>query len=57
MDYSLQPNQTKLEGSQHADRNHQQFEYINRKAQRCLKQAEPVISPKAWNLCRTLHLD
>lgn len=43
MDYSLQANQKKLEGSQHADRN-QQFEYINRKAQRYLKQAEPVIS-------------
>ena len=43
MDYSLQANQKKLEGSQHADRN-QQFEYINRKAQRYLKQCEPVIS-------------
>ncbi len=43
MDYSLQANQKKLEGSQHADRN-QQFEYINRKAQRYLKQGEPVIS-------------
>jgi len=32
-----------LEGSQHSDRN-QQFEYINRKAQRYLKQGEPVIS-------------
>jgi hypothetical protein len=43
MDYSLQANQKKLEGSQHADRN-QQFEYINRKAQRYLKRGEPVIS-------------
>jgi hypothetical protein len=43
MDYSLQANQKKLEGSQHADRN-QQFEYINRKARRYLKQGEPVIS-------------
>ena len=43
MNYSLQANQKKLEGSQHADRN-QQFEYINRKAQRYLKQGEPVIS-------------
>jgi len=43
MDYSLQANQKKLAGSQHADRN-QQFEYINRKAQRYLKQGEPVIS-------------
>jgi hypothetical protein len=43
MDYSLQANQKKLEGSQHADRN-QQFQYINRKAQRYLKQGEPVIS-------------
>ncbi len=43
MDYSLQANQKKLEGSQHADRN-RQFEYINRKAQRYLKQGEPVIS-------------
>jgi len=43
MDYSLQANQKTLEGSQHADRD-QQFEYINRKAQRYLKQGEPVIS-------------
>jgi transposase len=43
MDYSLQANQKTLEGSQHADRN-QQFEYINRKARRYLKQGEPVIS-------------
>src|ERR1700686_1550373 len=43
LDYSLQTNQKTLEGSQHADRN-QQFEYINRKAQRYLKQGEPVIS-------------
>lgn len=43
MDYSLQANQKKLEGSQHADRN-QQFEYINRKAQRYLKQGAPVVS-------------
>jgi hypothetical protein len=43
MDYSLQANQKTLEGSRHADRN-PQFEYINRKAQRYLKQGEPVIS-------------
>src|SRR6202790_2412625 len=43
LDYSLQANQKTLEGSRHADRN-QQFEYINRKAQRYLKQGEPVIS-------------
>jgi Rhodopirellula transposase DDE domain len=43
MDYSLQANQKRLEGSRHADRN-RQFEYINRKAQRYLKQGEPVIS-------------
>ena len=43
MDYSLQANQKTLEGSHHADRD-QQFEYINRKAQRYLKQGEPVIS-------------
>jgi hypothetical protein len=43
MDYSLQANQKTLEGSQHTDRN-QQFEYINRKARRYLKQGEPVIS-------------
>ena len=43
MDYSLQANQKRLEGSQHADRD-QQFEYINRKAQQYLKQGEPVIS-------------
>ena len=43
MDYSLQANQKTVEGSQHADRD-QQFEYINRKAQRYLKQGEPVIS-------------
>lgn len=43
MDYSLQANQKTLEGSQHADRD-QQFEYINRKARRYLKQGEPVIS-------------
>jgi hypothetical protein len=43
MDYSLQANQKTLEGSQHADRD-QQFEYINRKAQRYLTQGEPVIS-------------
>jgi transposase len=41
--YSLQANQKMLEGSQHADRN-EQFEYINRKARRYLKQGEPVIS-------------
>jgi len=43
MDYSLQANQKTLEGSRHADRD-RQFEYINRKAQRYLKQGEPVIS-------------
>ncbi len=43
LDYSLQANQKTLEGSQHPDRD-QQFEYINRKAQRYLKQGEPVIS-------------
>lgn len=43
MDYSLQANQKTLEGSQHADRD-EQFQYINRKAQRYLKQGEPVIS-------------
>lgn len=43
LDYSLQANQKTLEGSQHADRD-EQFEYINRRAQRCLKQGEPVIS-------------
>ena len=43
MDYSLQANQKTLEGKQHPDRD-EQFEYINRKAQRYLKQGEPVIS-------------
>jgi hypothetical protein len=43
LDYSLQANQKTLEGSQHADRD-KQFEYINRKAQRYLKQGAPVIS-------------
>jgi hypothetical protein len=43
LDYSLQANQKTLEGSQHADRD-EQFEYINRKAQRYLKQGQPVIS-------------
>jgi hypothetical protein len=43
MDYSLQANQKTLEGSQHADRD-EQFQHINRKAQRYLKQGEPVIS-------------
>jgi transposase len=43
LDYSLQSNQKTLEGSQHADRD-EQFEYINCKAQRYLKQCEPVIS-------------
>jgi Rhodopirellula transposase DDE domain len=43
MDYSLQANQKALEGGQHADRD-KQFQYINRKAQRYLKQGEPVIS-------------
>lgn len=41
--YSLQANQKTLEGNQHADRN-EQFEFINRKAKRYLKQGEPVIS-------------
>src|SRR5215467_15226415 len=43
LNYSLQANQKTLEGSQHADRN-EQFEFINRKAQRYLKQGQPVIS-------------
>src|SRR5262249_35201497 len=43
LNYSLQANQKTLEGSQHEDRN-EQFEFINRKAQRYLKQGEPVIS-------------
>ncbi len=43
LDYSLQANQKTLEGSEHADRD-EQFEHINRKAQRYLKQGEPVIS-------------
>ena len=43
LDYSLQANQKTLEGSQHADRD-EQFEYINRKAQRYLKHGQPVIS-------------
>jgi transposase len=43
LDYSLQANQKTLEGSQHADRD-EQFEHINRKAQRYLKQSQPVIS-------------
>jgi hypothetical protein len=43
LNYSLQANQKTLEGTQHADRN-EQFEFINRKAQRYLKQGEPVIS-------------
>jgi len=43
LDYSLQANQKTLEGSQHADRD-EQFEHINRKAQRYLKQRQPVIS-------------
>ena len=43
LDYSLQANQKTLEGSQHADRD-EQFEYINRKARRYLKQGDPVIS-------------
>jgi hypothetical protein len=43
LDYSLQANQKKLEGSQHADRD-AQFQHINRKAQRYLKRGEPVIS-------------
>jgi len=41
--YSLQANQKTVEGNQHADRD-EQFAYINRKAQRYLKQGEPVIS-------------
>ena len=43
LDYSLQANQKRLEGSQHADRD-AQFQHINRKAQRYLKKNEPVIS-------------
>ncbi len=43
LDYSLQTNQKTLEGNRHADRD-AQFEHINRKAQRYLKQGEPVIS-------------
>lgn len=43
LNYSLQANQKTLEGKQHADRN-AQFEFINRKAKRYLKQGEPVIS-------------
>jgi hypothetical protein len=43
MDYSLQAKQKTLEGTRHADRD-KQFEFINRKAQRYLKQGEPVIS-------------
>lgn len=43
MDYSLQANQKRLEGRQHADRD-AQFNYINRKAQRYLKAGDPVIS-------------
>jgi transposase len=43
LDYSLQANQKTVEGNQHADRD-EQFEYINRKAQRYLKHGEPVIS-------------
>ena len=43
LDYSLQANQKTLEGSQHADRD-AQFEHINGKAQRYLKQGHPVIS-------------
>jgi len=43
LDYSLQANQKTLEGKQHADRD-EQFQHINRKAQRYLKQGEPVIS-------------
>jgi len=43
LNYSLQANQKTVEGSQHADRN-EQFEFINRKAERYLKQGEPVIS-------------
>jgi len=43
MEYSLQANQKTLEGTQHADRD-KQFAHINRKAQRYLKQGEPVVS-------------
>ena len=43
MDYSLQANQKTLESSQHKDRD-EQFEYINHKAQRYLRQGQPVIS-------------
>jgi hypothetical protein len=43
LDYSLQANRKTLEGNQPVDRD-RQFEYINRKAQRYLKQGQPVIS-------------
>jgi hypothetical protein len=39
---ACRPNRKTLEGSQHADRD-EQFEYINRQAQRYLKQGQPVI--------------
>lgn len=51
LDYSLHANQKTLEGSQYADRD-EQFQYINRKAQRYLRQGQPVISVdtrrKSW---------
>lgn len=43
LDYSLQANQKTVEGKQNADRD-EQFEHINRKAQRFLQQGQPVIS-------------
>jgi len=43
LNYSLQANQKTLEGKQHEDRN-AQFEFINHKAKRYLKQGQPVIS-------------
>jgi len=46
LDYSLQANQKRLEGNQHADRD-AQFEHINRQAQSYLKHGEPVISVDA----------
>jgi len=41
--YSLQAPNKSVEGTQHPDRN-AQFEHINSKAQRCVKQGVPVIS-------------
>jgi len=41
--YSLQAPNKSVEGAQHPDRN-AQFEYINHKAERCVKRGVPVIS-------------